>query len=167
MIKQFFTIALSLGVFTAISALAQDKSETNIQNKKMEITKHEAEKLTEGSAEYFTGKVTIASPFASQENNSYRGAMVNFEAGARTAWHTHPSGQTLIITSGKGLVQTEGEEIAEILPGDVVWIPAEERHWHGASPDNVMSHVAIVDPENGKSTDWMEQVSDDDQYPNN
>lgn len=115
--------------------------------------------------DYFTGNATIESRFASEPSCSYGGAIVNFEAGARTAWHTHPAGQTLIVTSGRGLVQSEGEAVQEILPGDVVWIPANERHWHGAAPDCAMSHVAISEPLNGSSVTWMEHVSDE-QYGN-
>ncbi|MFZ7128632.1 MAG: (R)-mandelonitrile lyase [Desulfobacterales bacterium] len=118
-------------------------------------------KPTKGSAEYFTGHVTVESRFSSETPDSYRGGIVNFEAGARTAWHTHPFGQTLIVTSGRGLVQSEGETVQQILPGDVVWIPADERHWHGAAPDSAMSHVAISDPMNGNTVEWMEHVSDE------
>jgi quercetin dioxygenase-like cupin family protein/alkylhydroperoxidase/carboxymuconolactone decarboxylase family protein YurZ len=116
---------------------------------------------TKGSADYFTGHVTVESRFSSETPDSYRGGIVNFEAGARTAWHTHPFGQTLIVTSGRGLVQSEGETVQQILPGDVVWIPADERHWHGAAPDSAMSHVAISDPMNGNTVEWMEHVSDE------
>lgn len=113
-----------------------------------------------GSTDYFTGDVTIESRFSSEIPDSYGGAIVSFEAGARTAWHAHPLGQTLIITSGRGLVQSEGEAVQEILPGDVVWIPANERHWHGAAPNSPMSHVAISAPRNGLTVDWMEHVDD-------
>lgn len=116
---------------------------------------------TKGSADYFTGHVTVESKFSSETPNSYRGGIVNFDAGARTAWHRHPVGQTLIVISGRGLVQSEGEAVQEILQGDVVWIPADERHWHGAAPDSPMSHVAISDPMNGSTVEWMEKVSDE------
>jgi quercetin dioxygenase-like cupin family protein len=115
---------------------------------------------TNGSPDYFTGDVTIESRFSSEIPDSYGGAIVNFEDGARTAWHTHPLGQTLIVISGRGLVQSEGENAQEILPGDVVWIPANERHWHGAAPNSPMSHVAISVPCNGGTVDWMEHVDD-------
>ena len=114
----------------------------------------------DASPDYFTGKATVTSRFTSEASGSYGGGIVNFEAGARTAWHTHPVGQTLIVTSGRGLVQSEGEAVQEILPGDVVWIPANERHWHGAAPDSAMSHVAISEPQNGSTVTWMEHVND-------
>lgn len=115
----------------------------------------------DASPDYFTGKSTIASRFTSEASGNYGGGMVNFEAGARTAWHSHPVGQTLIVTSGRGLVQSEGEAVQEILPGDVVWIPANERHWHGAAPDSALSHVAISEPLNGSTVTWMEHVTDE------
>jgi 4-carboxymuconolactone decarboxylase len=116
-------------------------------------------KSTKGSAEYFTGNVTVESRFSSEIPDSYRGGIVNFDAGARTAWHTHPFGQTLIVISGRGLVQSEGEAVQQIMPGDVVWIPADKRHWHGAAPDSPMSHVAISDPMNGSTVDWNMSVT--------
>jgi quercetin dioxygenase-like cupin family protein/alkylhydroperoxidase/carboxymuconolactone decarboxylase family protein YurZ len=114
----------------------------------------------DASPDYFTGNATIEARFASEASDSYSGGIVNFEAGARTAWHTHPAGQTLIVTAGSGLVQSEGEAVQVILPGDVVWIPANERHWHGAAPDSAMSHVAISEPRNGSTVSWMEHVND-------
>jgi quercetin dioxygenase-like cupin family protein len=88
------------------------------------------------------------------------GALVTFEPSARTAWHTHPLGQTLIITSGLGWVQMEGEPVQEVRPGDIVWFPPGEKHWHGASPKTAMSHIAIQESLNGKPVDWLEHVSD-------
>ena len=116
---------------------------------------------TKGSADYFTGHVTVESRFSSEIPNSYSGGIVNFEAGARTAWHTHPLGQTLIVISGRGLVQSEGEVVQEIMPGDVVWIPAKARHWHGAVSNSPMSHVAISAPRNDLTVEWMEHVNDE------
>ena len=112
-------------------------------------------------SEHFTGKVTVSSRFNSEATNNYGGGMVNFDAGARTAWHSHPVGQSLVIISGRGRVQSEGEEIIEVVPGDVVWIPADERHWHGAAPDAPMSHVAISERQAGKTVTWMEHVTDE------
>ncbi len=113
------------------------------------------------SSDYFTGNVTVESIFASEIPNSYSGGVVNFKSGSRTAWHTHPYGQTLIVITGHGLVQSEGEPVQKIMPGDVVWIPANKRHWHGAAPDSDMSHVAISEPGNGSTVKWMEHVSDE------
>ena len=114
-----------------------------------------------GSSDYFTGEVTVVSRFSSEFMDSYSGGVVNFEAGARTAWHTHPLGQTLIVISGRGRVQSDGGPVHDILPGDVVWIPANVRHWHGAVPNSPMSHVAISTPRNGSTVKWMEHVSDE------
>ena len=105
--------------------------------------------------------MTIDSPFASKASGSYSGGIVTFQVGARTAWHTHPAGQTLIVLTGRGLVQSEGDPVQEIQPGNVVWIPADVRHWHGAAPNDAMSHVAIAEPVNGSTVTWMEQVNDD------
>jgi quercetin dioxygenase-like cupin family protein len=114
-----------------------------------------------GPAEYFTGSVRIDMPFKGDAPARIGGAIVTFELGARTAWHTHPLGQTLIVTSGCGRVQCEGGEIEEIHPGDVVWFSPGEKHWHGATPTTAMTHVAIAEALNGNVVEWMEQVSDE------
>ncbi len=156
-INTIFAVALlfSASVFN-ISALAENQSTSE---KKMEITAQA--KLVEGPADYFTGHVTIGTIFK-PAHEGYSGAMVNFDAKARTAWHTHPKGQTLLIISGEGRAQTKGKAIQILKPGDVVWIPAGEKHWHGAAPDSAMSHVAIQSPdENGNAVTWMEHVTDE------
>ena len=99
--------------------------------------------------------------FSQQPRTKAAAAMVTFEAGARTAWHTHPAGQTLIITSGLGWVQKEGEAIVEVFPGDVIYFEPEEKHWHGASPQKAMSHLAIQEEVDGNVVDWLEKVTDD------
>lgn len=114
------------------------------------------------SSDYFSGKATVEARFKSEATDKYRGGIVNFDKGARTAWHTHPAGQTLIITAGRGLVQSEGADIQEVGPGDVVWIPANSRHWHGATADSFMSHVAISEPVAGATVAWQEKVSDEE-----
>ena len=114
-----------------------------------------------GPAEWFTGKVWIQPVFEAPEPARVRGASVTFEAGARTAWHTHPLGQTLIVTSGVGWAQCEGGPIEEIRPGDVVWFALNEKHWHGATPTKAMTHIAIQEALDGKVVDWMEKVSDE------
>lgn len=113
-----------------------------------------------GSPDYFTGTVRIDAPFQGTEPARVGGATVTFEPSARTAWHTHPLGQTLIVTAGVGLVQEWEGPAREIRPGDVVWIPAGVKHWHGAAPDTAMTHIAIAEAQEGKVVEWLEQVSD-------
>ncbi|MCM5557538.1 cupin domain-containing protein [Pleomorphomonas sp. JP5] len=118
-----------------------------------------------GPSDWFTGTVRIDPLFAAEEPGRVTGATVTFEPGARTAWHTHPAGQTLVVTSGLGRVQREGGPIEEIRPGDVVWFPAGEKHWHGAAPEVAMSHIAIQEAIDGSAVTWMEQVSDTQYAP--
>jgi quercetin dioxygenase-like cupin family protein len=120
-----------------------------------------ARPVIEGPAENFTGKATIDRQVRPDASQRAMGSLVSFEPGARTAWHTHPLGQTLIVTSGRGWVQIEGGRKEEIRAGDVIWTPANVKHWHGAQPDSAMSHYAIVEPLNGISAKWMEKVSDE------
>ncbi|MEG2045535.1 MAG: carboxymuconolactone decarboxylase family protein [Comamonas sp.] len=115
-----------------------------------------------GSPETFTGTVRISAPFQTQPPGRAGGATVRFDARARTAWHTHPLGQTLVVTAGLGLVQQQGQPAQPIRPGDVVTIPAHVRHWHGAGPDSAMIHIAIAEKDNGKSVTWLDLVSDSD-----
>src|SRR4051794_31503556 len=127
----------------------------------MEIKRSGSQPSAKGPAEYFTGTVRIDAPFSSEEPARVGGATVTFEPGARTAWHTHPLGQTLIVMSGLGWVQREGGPIEEIRPGDIVWFAPGEKHWHGASVTTAMSHIAVQETLNGSAVDWMEQVSDE------
>jgi len=120
--------------------------------------------VTQGSPPNFSGVAKVSSRFTSPIDGHYRGALVEFEAGSRTAWHTHPKGQTLVIISGKGLVQNEGGDIQEMLPGNVITIPPNTRHWHGAAPDSSMSHIAISTPDNGDTVTWMELVSQEQSH---
>jgi quercetin dioxygenase-like cupin family protein len=126
----------------------------------MDIKRSGSQPSGKGPSDYFTGAVRVDPLFEAPEPARVRGALVTFEPGARTAWHTHPLGQTLIITSGAGRVQRWAGPIEEIRPGDVVWFPPGEKHWHGASPATAMSHIAIQEALNGSPVDWMEQVSD-------
>jgi quercetin dioxygenase-like cupin family protein len=126
----------------------------------MNITRSGTQPSQKGPAEYFTGSVRIDSRFQGAAPARIGGGIVTFEPGARTAWHTHPLGQTLIVTSGLGWVQVEGGVKEEIRSGDVVWFPPGEKHWHGASPGTAMTHIAIAEALDGKSVDWMEHVSD-------
>jgi quercetin dioxygenase-like cupin family protein len=127
----------------------------------MEITKAGSQHSAKGPADWFTGTVRIDPLFEAPEPARVRGASVTFEPGARTAWHTHPLGQTLIVTSGIGLAQREGEPIQEIRSGDVVWFPPGEKHWHGATATSAMTHIAIQEALDGKVADWMEHVTDE------
>ena len=127
----------------------------------MEVKKNGSQPSAKGPEEYFTGSVRIDSPFQGSHPARAGGAIVTFEPGARTAWHWHPLGQTLIVTSGCGWVQSEGGPKVEIRPGDVVWCPPNERHWHGATPTTAITHVAIVEALDGKAVEWMEKVSDE------
>jgi quercetin dioxygenase-like cupin family protein len=127
----------------------------------IEIKRNGSQASVKGSADWFTGTVRIDPLFQPRDSARAAGACVTFEPGARTAWHTHPLGQTLIITAGLGWVQREGGPIEEIRPGDVVWFPPGLKHWHGASPTTAMTHIAIQEQLNGKVVDWMEKVSDD------
>lgn len=115
-----------------------------------------------GPADWFTGTVRIDPLFAAEAPGRAAGAHVTFEPGARTAWHTHPAGQTLIVTFGRGRVQREGGPVEEIRAGDVVWFPAGEKHWHGAAPETAMSHIAIQEAIDGTAVTWMEKVAETD-----
>jgi quercetin dioxygenase-like cupin family protein len=126
----------------------------------MEIKRVGSQSSVKGPSDWFTGTVRIDQPFQAADPARIGGATVTFEPGARTAWHTHPLGQTLIVVAGCGRVQREGGPIEEILPGDVVWFPPHEKHWHGAAPTTAMSHIAIAESLDGKAVDWMEHVSD-------
>jgi quercetin dioxygenase-like cupin family protein len=127
----------------------------------MEIKKVGSQPSVKGPEEWFTGVVRIDPLFQPAEPARVGGASVTFEPGARTAWHTHPLGQTLIVTAGLGRAQREGGQIQEIWPGDVVWFSPGEKHWHGASPTTAVTHIAIQEKLNGKSVDWLEHVSEE------
>jgi len=127
----------------------------------MDIKRSGSRPSAKGSTEYFTGTVRIDPLFDAPEPARVRGASVTFEPGARTAWHTHPLGQTLIVVSGLGRAQREGGPVEEIRPGDVVWFAPGEKHWHGAAPTTAMMHIAIQEALNGSPVDWMEKVSDE------
>jgi quercetin dioxygenase-like cupin family protein len=127
----------------------------------MNVKRNGSQPSGKGPDEYFTGTVRIDPLFESPDPSRARGASVTFEPGARTAWHRHPLGQTLIVTSGCGWVQSEGGPKVEIQPGDVVWCPPNERHWHGATPTTAMTHIAIQEALDGRVVEWMEKVSDE------
>ncbi|HXB95853.1 MAG TPA: cupin domain-containing protein [Puia sp.] len=127
----------------------------------MDIKRIGSQPSGKGPEEWFTGVVRIDPLFQPNHPARAAAASVTFEPGARTAWHTHPLGQTLIVTAGCGWVQREGSPVEEIHPGDVVWFPPGERHWHGATPATAMSHIAIQENLDGKVVEWMEKVSDE------
>jgi len=127
----------------------------------VEITKIGSQASAKGPTDWFTGSVRIDSRFQRPAPARIGGAIVTFEPGARTAWHTHPLGQTLIVTGGCGRVQRDGGPIQEIRAGDVVWVEPGERHWHGASPTTAMTHIAIAEMLDGKAVEWMEHVTDE------
>ena len=126
----------------------------------MEIKRNGSQPSNQGPADWFTGTVRIDSPFKSSDPARVSGATVTFEPGARTAWHTHPLGQTLIVTAGCGCAQRWGGPIEEIRSGDIVWFPPGEKHWHGAAPATALTHIAIQEQLDGKAVDWLEKVSD-------
>ncbi|KIC95920.1 cupin domain-containing protein [Flavihumibacter solisilvae] len=126
----------------------------------MEITRTGSQPSAKGPDDWFTGSVRVDPLFQPNEHRRAAAATVTFEPGARTAWHTHPLGQTLIVTAGLGWVQKEGGPVEEIHPGDLVWFAANEKHWHGASPSVAMTHIAIQEQLDGKVVDWMEKVTD-------
>ena len=127
----------------------------------MEIKRVGSQGSGKGPTDWFTGTVRVDPLFQAPEPARVSGAHVTFEPGARTAWHTHPLGQTLIVTSGCGCARREGGPIEEIRPGDVVWFAPGEKHWHGATPRTGMTHIAIQESLNGKAVDWLEKVTDE------
>ena len=132
------------------------------KNTIMEIIRIGSQPSVKGPEDWFTGPVRIDYICQPNEHRRTSAATVTFEPGARTAWHTHPLGQTLIVTVGVGLAQREGGPIEEIHPGDIVWFEPNEKHWHGASPTIAMTHIAMQEQLNGKVVDWMEKVTDED-----
>lgn len=126
----------------------------------MNIKRNGRQPPVKGPEQWFTGTVRVDAPFQATEPARVGGATVTFEPGARTAWHTHPLGQTLFVTSGLGCVQREGQPFELIHPGDIVWIEPGEKHWHGASQSTAMTHIAIAEKFDGRSVEWLEKVSD-------
>ena len=142
----------------AASAGAQDGG--GRRKEAMKITRSNSQASRKGPAEYFTGAVRVDQPFQGSAPARIGGGFVTFEPGARTAWHTHPLGQTLIVTMGCGWVQTEGTAREEVHPGDIIWFPPGVKHWHGATATIGMTHIAIAEALDGKTVDWMEKVTD-------
>ena len=146
-----------------LAALAAETASAAAQGTQtgLSITRSGSQPSRKGPAENFTGVVRVDSPFRGSAPARVGGGIVTFEPGARTAWHTHPLGQTLIVTAGHGWVQSESGPKEEIRPGDVVWIPPGNKHWHGATATLGMTHIAISEALDGKTVDWMEQVSEE------
>jgi 4-carboxymuconolactone decarboxylase len=151
--KLIAATTISLFLFAVASAQVQDQQTIKITRSGTLISE-------QGSPENFTGSVSVQFLARAKPPARTASALVTFQPGARTAWHSHPLGQVLLVTAGIGRVQRFGDAIDEIKQGDIVWIPAGQKHWHGASPTSAMSHIAIVEAQDGKSADWMEKVSD-------
>ncbi|MEW5561123.1 cupin domain-containing protein [Enterobacter asburiae] len=128
----------------------------------MKIIRSGSQPSAKGPEAWFTGTVRIDAPFQATEPAKVGGATVTFEPGARTAWHTHPLGQTLIVTQGRGWLQEEGQEAQPLNQGDIAWIPPGVKHWHGASSQTAMTHIAIAEAENGSPVTWLEKVTDEE-----
>jgi 4-carboxymuconolactone decarboxylase len=154
--------AMLAGYVATLTGLAHGgtPASSHLRRTTMNIIRNGSQPSAKGPAEYFTGAVRIDMRFNGSAPARIGGAIVTFEPGARTAWHTHPLGQTLIVTSGMGWVQMEGDPKEDIRAGDIVWIPPGERHWHGATATTAMSHMAISEALDGKTVDWLEKVSD-------
>src|SRR5881392_1209347 len=127
----------------------------------MEISRNGTRRANTGPVEFFTGQVRVDPLFTAKDPARTSGAHVTFEPGARSAWHTHPLGQTLIVTAGTGWVQQEGGAKQEVKPGDVIWTPPGVKHWHGAAATNAMTHIAVQESLDGRNVEWMEKVSDE------
>ena len=151
----FIAIGISLGMLPAGA-----QSQTSAGREAIRITRSGTPPPQPAPADHFTGSARVDSSFQANAPARISGAQVLFEPGARTAWHAHPLGQTLIVTAGTGRVQRWGDPVDEIRQGDVVWIPPGQKHWHGAAPTSSMTHIAITEQLDGKTVDWMEKVSD-------
>jgi quercetin dioxygenase-like cupin family protein len=158
------TFLATAGTVLAASAVRRGHAgafATTLEEATMDITRVGSQPSARGPADWFTGTVRIDPLFGAKAPARAAGASVTFELGARTAWHTHPLGQTLIISAGCGWVQQEGGSVEEVHPGDVVWFPPGVRHWHGATPATAMTHIAVQEGLDGKVVDWLEHVSDE------
>ena len=165
-LRRTFLTTMGAAAATAFSfpAILRAQTTTLANQRKhlsMEIKRNGSQPSGKGPDEYFTGTVRIDPLFEAPEPARARGASVTFEPGARTAWHTHPLGQTLIVMSGCGWVQSEGGPKVEIRPGDVIWYPPNEKHWHGATTTTAITHIAIQEQLDGKVVEWMEKVSEE------
>lgn len=153
---------IKLAIAAVALVLATESVTAQEGTRTMEITRKADLKTVDGPAENFTGKVTVTGAFQRPDPSRVSGAIVHFEPGARSAWHTHPAGQTLIVTEGVGWTQVEGGPKLEFYAGDVLWCPADQKHWHGATAHDAMTHIAIQDTVDGKNVVWMEKVTDEE-----
>jgi len=161
--KRFTLLALSLSLLFSASSLTHHASAAEKSSDSQIVVTHAGTLAGyQGPAQYFTGSVRVEPLFSANKDAAYSGAYVTFEAGARTAWHTHPIGQRLLITAGSGFVQEWGKPMVEVKAGDTVWFPPGVKHWHGASPASSMTHLALTGVQNNKSADWLEKVSDEE-----
>src|SRR3974390_2679133 len=165
--KAFAAMAISLSLVSSVwpqanqSGVKSDSFGTQAPGpQSIKILRNGSQSSRQGEAEKFSGAVRVDPLFEAITPGRARGSLVTFDPGARTAWHTHPLGQVLIVTAGVGRVQPWGDPVDEIRKGDVVWIPPGQKHWHGAAPNSSMAHIAVVEQLNGKSVEWMEKVSD-------
>ena len=159
--RVFAALALPLLVLAAAPAAAAERED---RRKKQTITRSQDQTTTAGSPDTFTGEVRVGTLFPADETAPYSGAYVTFQPGARSAWHTHPAGQRLVVTEGVGRTQQWGGPVQEIRAGDVVWCPAGVKHWHGAAPDSVMTHMALTGVRDEQAVTWLEHVSDEQYY---
>ena len=153
------SIVATLGV-SLLMGVAVAQSQTSRDKGAIQIVRKGSQQSRQAPAEHFTGSARVDPLFEATAPSHVGGALVTFDPGARTAWHTHPLGQILIVTAGVGRVQRWGDSVEEIRQGDVIWIPPGQKHWHGAAPDSSMAHIAVVEALDGKTVDWLEKVSD-------
>ncbi|MGA3091307.1 MAG: cupin domain-containing protein [Terriglobales bacterium] len=160
-IMSLFMIVSNSAPAQAASPSGTSQNESAHNSQTIKITRSGSLQPKKGSAEYFTGAVQVDELFAADDPSRTSGGKVTFKPGARSAWHTHPLGQILIVTDGMGWIQQWGGPIEELRKGDVIWIPAGVKHWHGATPRTAMTHIAIQEQLNGKAVEWMEKVTDE------
>jgi quercetin dioxygenase-like cupin family protein len=159
--KALAVTLISLSLFGSAASLAQTSAAKAPTPSSIKIARSDSLQPKKASAEYFTGSVQVQELFPAYDPSRTSGGKVTFEPGARSAWHSHPLGQILIVTDGTGWIQQWGGPIEEIRKGDVIWIPAGVKHWHGATPSTTMTHIAIQEQVNGKAVEWMEKVTDE------
>ena len=164
--KRFTILALALSLLFSASSLAQQASAAELSSDSQIVVTHaKTQAAYQGPEQYFTGSVRVEPLFSANKETAYSGAYVTFDAGARTAWHTHPTGQRLLITAGAGFVQEWGQPMIAVKAGDIVWFPPGVKHWHGASLTSSMTHLALTGIENNKSAAWLEKVSNEEYAP--